>query len=176
MRLFAGDVAWVAATARRRAHTAYPVEDDSSALLQFRGGASGVALVNELTDYVRFELDLQGTKGTLCLGLDSFTIARARLVSFEAARADTPGFEWQELAREPLPELAAAQPFALAARELVDALEGRATIASTGEDGRASLEIIMAIYASQLRGSQPVELPLPAGPSPLLALARQQGW
>jgi hypothetical protein len=34
----------------------------------------------------------------------------------------------------------------------------------------------MAIYASQLRGSQPVELPLPAGPSPLLALARQQGW
>jgi predicted dehydrogenase len=176
MRLFAGDVAWVAATARRRTHTSYPVEDDSAALLQFHSGVSGVTLVNELTDYVRFELDVQGTKGTLSLGMSSFSIARARPAGFEAARADAPGFEWQVLEREPLPAISSAQPFVLAARELLDALDGRATISSTGADGRASLEIIMAIYESQRRGNQPVELPLPAGPSPLAALARQQGW
>lgn len=176
MRLFAGDVRWLVATAQRRAHTGYPVEDDSTALLAFDGGVTAVALVNELTDYVRFEIDLQGTRGSLRLGLDTFEIARSKLVAFEEARADTPGFEWQVLEYGPLPEQPAPQPMALAARELVDALEGRATLSSTGEDGRASLEIIMAIYESQRRGNTPVHLPLPGGPSSLDALAREQGW
>jgi len=176
MRFFAGDVAWVAATALRRKHTAYPVEDDSAALLHFHSGITGAALVNELTDYVRFEIDLQCTRGTLRLGMDQFEIARAKPVSFEAARAETPDFEWQALESEPLPEIPSQQPFAIAARELVDALEGRATISSTGLDGRASMEIIMAIYESQRRGNAPVRLPLPSGPSSLAALAREQGW
>ena len=176
MRFFAGEVAWVAATARRLRHAAYPVEDDSAALLMFRDGVTGVALVNELTDYVRFEIDLQGTRGTLRLGMDEFAIARARLASFEPARADTPDFEWQVLETEPLAVPPGPPPFAIAARELVDALEGRATISSTGADGRASMEIIMAIYESQRRGNTPVRLPMPAGASPLVELAREQGW
>ncbi len=80
MRFFAGDVQWLAATALRRTHTRYPVEDDSTALLHFHSGVSAVALVNELTDYARFEIDLQCTRGTLRLGLDTFEIGRAKLV------------------------------------------------------------------------------------------------
>ena len=137
---------------------------------------TGVALVNELTEYMRFEIDLQGTTGVLRLGNDTAEIARAKLVSFEAARAETPDFEWQVLESEPLLAIPSAPAFALAARELIDALEGRATISSTGADGRASMEIIMAIYESQRRGNAPVQLPLPAGASPLAALAREQGW
>jgi UDP-N-acetyl-2-amino-2-deoxyglucuronate dehydrogenase len=175
MRFYAGDVRWLAATALRRKHTSYPVEDDSTALLHFHSGVSAVALVNELTAYVRFEIDLQGTQGTLRLGLDTFEISRSKLVSFEAARAETPDFEWQVLETTALPEMP-SQPFAIAARELVDALEGRASISSTGEDGRASMEIIMAIYESQRRGNVPIHLPLPGGPSSLVALAREQGW
>lgn len=176
MRFFAGEVAWLVATALRRKHHAFPVEDDSSALLHFQSGVTAVALVNELTDYLRFEIDLQGSRGTLRLGIDEFEIARAKMVSFEAARAETPDFEWQMLERAPLPELPGPPPFVLAARELADALAGRATLSSTGADGRASLEIIMAIYESQRRGNLPVRLPLPGGPSPLLALAHDQGW
>ncbi len=176
MRFYAGEVAWLVATALRRKHNSYPVEDASAALLHFRNGLTAVALVNELTDYVRFEIDLQGTRGTLRLGLDSFEIARAKLVSFEAARAETPDFEWQVLETEPLPELPSAPAFAIAARELVDALEGRAALSSTGADGRASIEIIMAIYESQRRGNAPVHLPLSGGPSSLVALAYEQGW
>jgi hypothetical protein len=97
-------------------------------------------------------------------------------VSFEAARAETPDFEWQMLQTEPLPTLGGPPAFALAARELVDALAGRAQLASTGADGRASMEIIMAIYESQRRGNAPVHLPLQGGPAPLEALAREQGW
>jgi predicted dehydrogenase len=176
MRFFAGDVDWLAATALRRKHSAYPVEDDSAALLHFHSGVTAVALVNELTDYVRFEIDLQGTAGTLRLGMDQFEISRARRVSFEAARAETPDFEWQMLETEPLPAFGGPPAFALAARELVDALEGRAQLVSTGADGRASMEVIMAIYESQRRGNTPVHLPLPGGPSPLEALAREAGW
>jgi predicted dehydrogenase len=176
MRFFAGDVQWLAATALRRKHTAYPVEDDSAALLHFHNGVTAVALVNELTDYVRFEIDLHGTRGTLRLGMDQFEISRAKLVSFEPTRPETPDFEWQVLETEPLPQIPSQQPFAIAARELVDAFEGHATISSTGEDGRASMEIIMAIYGSQRRGNAPVHLPLPSGPSSLLLLAREQRW
>jgi len=176
MRWFAGDVEWLAATARRRQHRAYPVEDESTALLSFHSGVTAVALVNERTEYMRFEIDLQGTTGTLRLGNDTATIAYAKPVVIEAARAETPDFEWQVLEPAPLPDLPAPPAFALAARELIDALEGRATISSTGIDGRASIEIIMAIYESQRRGNAPVQLPLPVGPSPLAALAREQGW
>jgi predicted dehydrogenase len=176
MRWYAGEVDWLAATALRRQHTAYPVEDDSTALLRFRSGVTAVALVNERTDYMRFEIDLHGTTGVLRLGNDSAEIAHAKRVSFEAARAETPDFEWQVLQSAPLPELPGPPAFAIAARELVDALEDRTTISSTGADGRASLELIMAIYESQRRGNTPVQLPLPAGPSPLAALAREQGW
>jgi UDP-N-acetyl-2-amino-2-deoxyglucuronate dehydrogenase len=176
MRLYGGEVRWLAATALRRVHASYPVEDDSTALLHFHSGVTAVALVNELTDYVRFEIDLQGTTGVLRLSLNTFEIAHARRVSFEAARDETPGFEWQVLDYTPLPAMPSAQPFAIAARELIDALEGRATISSTGEDGRASMELIMAIYESQRRGNVPVYLPLPVGPAPLAALAREQGW
>ncbi len=176
MRWYAGDVRWLAATALRRKHTGYPVEDDSTALLRFHNGVTAVALVNEVTDYIRFELDIQGTLGTLRLGMDTFEISRAKLVSFEAARQETPDFDWQMLESEPLPVLPEQPPFAIAARELIDALEGRSALSSTGEDGRASLEIIMAIYESQRRGNGPVYLPLPSGPSPLTQLAREQGW
>jgi predicted dehydrogenase len=176
MRWFGGDVQWVVATARRRKHHAFPVEDDSSALLSFANGVTGVALVNELTEYMRFEIDVQGTTGVLRLGNDSAEISRATPIAIEAARPETPDFEWQVLESEPLAAIPSVPAFALAARELIDALEGRATIASTGADGRASIEIIMAIYQSQRRGNVPVALPLPAGPSPLAALAREQGW
>lgn len=176
MRIFAGDVQWLTATAGRRKHTTYPVEDDSAALLSFHSGVTAVALVNELTDYQRFEIDLHGTTGTIRLGDRTFEIAHANPVVIETALSERPDFEWQLLEREPLPEIVSPPPFALAARELVDALEGRATISSTGEDGRASMEIIMAIYESQRRGNVPVRLPLPGGPSSLIELAREQGW
>jgi predicted dehydrogenase len=176
MRWFGGDVQWLAATARRRKHHAFPVEDDRSALISFASGVIGVALVNELTEYMRFEIDLQGTTGVLRLGNDSAEIAFAKPIHIESARAETPDFEWQVLESAPLPDLPAPPAFALAARELIDALEGHATISSTGADGRASMELIMAIYESQRRGNAPVTLPLPAGASPLVALAREQGW
>ena len=44
--------------------------------------------------------------------------------------------------------------------ELVRCLETGGVPSSTGEDGIASVEMVMAIYESQLRGNQLVTLPL----------------
>lgn len=176
LRFFAGDVQWVAATALRRKHIAYPVEDDSSALLVFDGDVTGVTQVNELTDYLRFEVEVHGSSGMLRLGEGRLEIGHARPIVIEQARSETPEFEWQSLELEPFPRLSSQPALLAAARELVDALEGRAVLSSTGADGRASLEIIMAIYESQRRGNVPVQLPLPGGPSSLVALAQERGW
>lgn len=176
LRFFAGDARWVAATATRRAHTAYPVEDDSSALIGFDGGVTAITQVNELSAYTRFEVELHGTRGALRLGNDSCAIGRAVPIHIEHPPAEHPEFEWQRLEWEPLAVEQPAPAFLLAARELVEALEGRAALCSTGADGRASMEIIEAIYESQRRGSAPVPLPLPAGSRALAELAREQGW
>ena len=45
---------------------------------------------------------------------------------------------------------------------------------SSGQDGRAALEIIMAIYESQRQGNIPISLPLTGGPSSL-QLLREEG-
>ncbi|MEO7912433.1 MAG: MBL fold metallo-hydrolase [Roseiflexaceae bacterium] len=151
---------------------------DLVAALDAQLGQFAVAIqwVGPTLAHLRFELDVQGTTGMLRLGNDTAEISYAKPVAFEAARAETPDFEWQVLETGTLPDLPAPPAFALAARELIDALEGRATISSTGADGRASMEMIMALYESQRRGNAPVQLPLPVGSSPLTALAREQGW
>ena len=65
-RLYAGNVAWVVGTAHRRKHP-YAVEDISDAIFNFENGVSAVAMVNELTRYARFGLELQGTDGVIRL-------------------------------------------------------------------------------------------------------------
>lgn len=176
LRFFAGEARWVAATADRRAHTAFPVEDDSSALIGFDGGVTAITQVNELCEYTRFEVDLHGTRGAMRLGNDGYQIGRPTPIHIENPPADHPEFEWQRLEWSPLEFTPGPPAFLAAAHELVDALEGRAELCSTGADGRASMELIEAIYESQRRGNAPVQLPLPAGPPALGALARERGW
>lgn len=176
LRFFAGDARWVAATASRRAHTAYPVEDDSSALIGFDGGVTAITQVNELSAYTRFEVELHGTRGAMRLGNDSCQIGTPVPIQIEHPPSEHPEFEWQQLSWAPLVVEQEAPAFMLAARELVAALEGRAALTSTGADGRAAMEIIEAIYRSQLSGSAPVRLPLPPGGSALRELARAAGW
>jgi predicted dehydrogenase len=176
LRFFAGDARWVAATASRRVHRAYPVEDDSSALIGFDNDVTAITQVNELSAYTRFEVELHGTNGAMRLGNDGHWIGRPTPIHVENPPAEHPEFEWQRLRWEPLEAEPGPPAFLLAARELVDALEGRVALRSTGADGRASMEIIEAIYESQRRGCAPVALPLAPGGAALAALARERGW
>ena len=171
-RFFAGEVSWVLGTAVRR-QLPYRVEDESLAILQFESGVSGIAIVNELTDYSRYGFELQGTRGAIALTLAGNSVWTS-VPSPRIRRESNPTFDWQDLAVGPFPDVPQCSTIAQAAQEMVACLDGEMTPTSSGEDGRASLEIVMAVYESQRRGNVPVSLPLPGGPSSL-HLMRDEG-
>jgi predicted dehydrogenase len=164
-RFFGGDVEWVLGTAVRRWRP-FPVEDESLSILQFNNGVSGITVVNELTDYARFEIELQGTRGKIALGSSGNRIWSS-LPSPRRVQERNPTFDWQTLAAGTFPETPQTSAIQEAAKELVACLDTGQAPSSSGRDGRAALEIVMAIYESQRRGNTPVTLPLLSGPSSL---------
>jgi len=168
MRFYAGDAESLVATASSPTRR-FRVEDTSSAIIRFPGGVEGVAVVDEMAEYADFSLELDFTRARVRLG--SFAQGLWRSVPVEGCEN---GF-WQQLAPSELPLPAWPGTNMLnAARNLVDAVLRDAVIRCDARDGRASVELVMAIYASEAHGGTRVPLPLAPGPSPLATL-RERG-
>ncbi len=161
MRYLAGDVEWVLSDVERARPTDC-VEDAAYSIMRFQNGVYGSTLVNERTDYMRFELEVQGSKGKMLLYTNE-----AYLWTYEDSKYAS---NFKELVQVPYPEAPAKlYAYVEAYRELVDCVRcGRQSPTSSGLDGRAALEIIMAIYESKRRGCQRVYMPLPGEPSSLV--------
>jgi UDP-N-acetyl-2-amino-2-deoxyglucuronate dehydrogenase len=168
MRFYAGNVEWVLGTASRRLRQELRVEDTSLAILQFHSGVQGMAVVDELTEYSRFDLELHFERGLVRLGADA--------VAFRAVPAsDSTEPWWQTLAPDELPAPAwDGTPILNAARDLVRCVEDGGRPRSNGEDGRAAIEVIMALYESERRRNEKVALPLDE-PRPMLEVLRAEG-
>ena len=68
-------------------------------------------------------------------------------------------------------------PYLAAYSELIDCVRnGRESSISSAMDGRAALEIIMAIYESKRHGIAPVHLPLPGAPSSLVRAIEESAF
>lgn len=153
MRFFAGEVEWVVGTAVKRKRKEFPVEDTANAILQFRNGADATAVVDELTEYAEADIELQFERGMIRLGVEDGAWA-SKMAEFERPW-------WYQLERRGMPAPAWEEPmFLAAARDLLESIEAGRQPRCTGEDGRAAIEIIMAIYESQRRGSQKVMFPV----------------
>ncbi len=151
MRFFAGDVKWVLGTADRRRRSEFRVEDSSLSILQFDSGVQGVTIVDELTEDSRFWLELHFERGLVKVGREAG--------AEKSVRADTDETWWYTLADDEFPQPAwEGQGILHAAKDLVHAIETGAETRSTGEDGRAAIEIIMALYEAQRTGNAKVEL------------------
>ncbi len=170
-RLYAGDVSSVLGTAHRRTHP-FRVEDISDAIFTFKNGVSAVSMVNELTRYARFGIELQGTEGVIRLeyGANQWWLAVDRT---DRLNEPDPRIEWYRLLPQPYPDTPSVSSIQLAIEELVDCIDTGGRPASTGEDGIASLEMVMGIYESQRRGNVPVSLPLSERSSQLAMLRRE---
>lgn len=167
MRFFAGDVQSIWGIAECRRRTQLRVEDTCYGVLRFASGADGCVIVDELTDYERFDLELQFEQGLIRLGFGE-GLWTCRPLEFEQPW-------WNELVPDRLPEPSwSAPPLLCAARDLVESIEQERSPRCTSEDGRAAVEIIMALYESQLRGNAAVALPLDR-PERMLDLLREQG-
>ncbi len=172
-RLFAGEPQSVVGTAVRRKQP-FRVEDDSHAIFTFANGLSGVAMVNELTRYNRFGIEIQGTDGAILLDETGARWWRS-VDRTDRINEPNPQIEWWSLEPEPFPAVPTTSSILEAVRELVTCMETGATPSSPGEDGVASLEMVMAIYESQRRGNQPVAFPLIERASVLYRL-REEGF
>ena len=171
-RLFAGDPTSVVGTAVRRIQP-FRVEDDSHAIFTFADGLSGVAMVNELTRYNRFGIEVQGTDGVILIDGDGPRWWRS-VDRTDRINEPTTQIEWYQLEPEAFPALPTTSSILEAVTELVHCMETGATPSSPGEDGIASLEMVMAVYESQRRGNQPVSFPLAERSSALYRL-RDEG-
>lgn len=170
-RLFGGEPQSVVGTAVRRKQP-FRVEDDSHAIFTFANGLSGVAMVNELTRYNRFGIEIQGTDGAILLDETGARWWRS-VDRTDRINEPNPQIEWWSLEPEPFPSVPTTSSILEAVRELVYCMETGATPSSPGEDGIASLEMVMAIYESQRRGNQPVTFPLVERESQLYKLRAQ---
>ncbi|MBI1924136.1 Gfo/Idh/MocA family oxidoreductase [Candidatus Poribacteria bacterium] len=167
LRFFAGDVASVLGTARRRRRHEFRVEDTSYALLQFQSGVDGVVISDELTEYERWDVELQCEKGIVRLGFGE-GLWQSQPIEFEKG-------SWWNLAPGSLPAPAWTETSTLrAAQDLIDCIESDRQPRCTGSDGRAAIEVIMAVYESERRGSGWVDLPLGVGES-LVEVLRKEG-
>jgi predicted dehydrogenase len=167
-RLFGGEPQSVVGTALRRQQP-FPVEDESHSLFEFDSGLSAVAIVNERTRYYRFELQIQGTDGVIVLSGAGNQLLRGVDRTDRINEVD-PHIEWWELEAEPFPPVPATSTVLDAVAELVHCIETGATPSSSGEDGIASLEMVMGVYESQRQGSHPVTFPIAARDSALYRL------
>ena len=165
--LYGGEVDWLCGMAEQRQRP-WAVEDFSAAFMKFKSGVTGVIHGAELTEYTDNAFELRGTKGVI-----RFVNERVQLFQSEPDEYEPDsGFQWSSLQPREMEHPAPASSYVVALEELVGALEGRAELRSDGRVGRRSLEMVMAIYQSQLEGNQPVRFPVTLGESGVEALRR----
>ena len=155
MDLFAGEVEWLCGMAEQRSRP-WAVEDFSAAFMKFGSGATGIVHGAELSDYENHSFLLSGSTGVIRMQGEQVHLFRSHPGDIEPDS----GFAWRELAEAPEERPAAASTYCAALDELLDALEGTGTLRSDGRVGRRSLEMIMAIYQSQLEGNRLVSFPV----------------
>jgi hypothetical protein len=111
-------------------------------------------------------VELQFTKGRLYIG--------PRLELWKSKQAEAGEDWWYELVKDEFPSPAWTEPpIKVAANDLISAIETDGECRCTGCDGRASIEIIMAIYESEHRENTKVHLPLGTSESVLEILRRE---
>ncbi|MGQ9629666.1 MAG: Gfo/Idh/MocA family protein [bacterium] len=165
MRFFAGDVEWVSGWVRREDREV-DVEDTACGILYFKSGAIGFVEGGGLRKYFNFEVDLQGSEGRILIG-------NAVLQFWQVG--DSPRYVgFRELAVAPFPHLGEPQnSYVAEIEELINCVEGGCESSSDGREGRASLELAMAIYESAAHRGKRIHLPLRAKRSPLLRAIRE---
>lgn len=155
LRLYLGDVAWV--SGRISSCPSLNVADPNiDGWIGFANGATVALQALNVAGYTVFETTLLGTKGRLRLGAHGYS------AEYEEARASERYSGYCELFPAALPiETKFTQELLTSGlRHLIDCVEQDASPVSSGQDGRAALEIIYALSQSALECGKRIELPL----------------
>ena len=148
----------------------WAVEDFAFAFMKFKSGVSALLHSTELTEYTDHAFELRGEKGIIRIQGEQVQLLQSQLALSEPDS----GFEWSRLQESSINRPPAASTYVEALEELINALEGNASLRSDGRVGRRSLEMVQAVYQSQLAGNRPVHFPVDLKTSGIDAL-RQSG-
>lgn len=159
LRLYLGDACWVFGrpSANASANAADPNIDG------WIGFANGTVVAIQALDaaaYTIFEITLLGTERRLRLG------SHGSRVESEEARPSERFSGYRELfpAAPPVESKSSQELLMCGVTHLVDCMERKAKPVSSGEDGRAALEIVCALSQSAMECGKRIEVPL-ASPS-----------
>ena len=137
------------------------VEDSAYSILHFKNGIYAMTMVNERTDYMRFELEIQGSRGKIVIATNEAKLYKVFESPYSSGFKELKEVEYPKYEGKPL------NPYMEAYSELIDAIDNGKPTSSTAYDGREALDIIMAIYESKIKNQEKVVLPLPSMESSL---------
>lgn len=162
LRYFFGDADWVEGHLEYNGivshHAAFQenenvIKEDVGgyALIYFKNGLYAT-VHGDSKDYFIFEFDIMGSEGRIRIG--------NRLFELYIAQESTTEKGLIELYRSEVVHDGTKNMWKEAAGNLVDCMEGKAENLSGPEDGRAALEIALALHKSQNLGGERVLLPM----------------
>ena len=154
MDLYGGPVAWLCGTAEQRRRP-WAVEDYAAAFLKYESGATATIRGAELTTYGENGFEIRGTTGVVRMRAEQVQLLQSHKDMYEPDS----GFQWSALQETAIDRPAPASTYVAALAELLAGLEG-GPLRSDGHVGRRSLEMVTAVYQSQLDGNRPVSFPL----------------
>ncbi len=146
---FAGSAEWVIGNTQR-SHGPRNIEHTAVAMVGFRSGALGFIEGGGRRKYFAFDLEIQGERGILRLGN-----------SPPSLRLSAPSGRWSgfsELRETDFPAYEPNNGFVAAYAALCEDITTGTPNGSSGHDGRAALELILAVYESSSRGGRRVRL------------------
>ncbi len=162
LRMFFGDVAWVEGNLEYSRETKHheAFESTENLILNDAGGYALISFKNGVYATVHgdskgffiFEFDIMCTGGRIKIGNYLFEVSLAEESKTESGLI--------ELYKKDISCDHSVNAFVAAAQNLTDCLDGQANIICGPEDGKAALEIALAINQSHCMGGKRVELPL----------------
>jgi predicted dehydrogenase len=155
LRFFFGEVEWVWGIYSQNA-SPDPNDPNIDGIMKFRSGLSGTIQACDDLAFRIFEIDCIGTKGRLNITHSGFDIEYYSV----ADSSFFSGYKWLFPASPPLNRDMPREFMVEAVQHLVHCLKTREKPLCSGEDGRASLELICAFQESARDGGRKVELPL----------------
>ena len=149
MNFFCGRAEWVIGSVKR-AHGSEKIEHTAYGMASFPHDVMAFIEGGGRRKYFTFELEIQGTNGVIGVGNSPPALWRA-----ESSRRF---FGFRELTEDLFPAYEPNNGFVAAFEGLIREMEGGEKSLSTGRDGRAALEFILALYESSKQGGIKINL------------------
>lgn len=151
LRFFFGDVAWIIGNYRCEQE-----DPDIDVVLEFNEGFGASIQSLDVKEYLIFEIDIYGSSGRLRItnsgfGLEYYAVEDCVFYS-----------GYKELSRSKVPfQVPENREFMVSAIEhIINCIKTNKEPVSTGEDGKAALELICAAHVSAQKDGEKIYLPL----------------